>query len=64
MTERISSTLSIIARGLRAMIGVPDYDRYLEHQIAHHPGSIPMTRAEFSAERLENRYNKPGSRCC
>ena len=64
MTERIAFTLSSIARGLRAMLGVPDYDRYLEHQSAHHPGCAPMSRAEFAAERLESRYNKPGSRCC
>ena len=64
MTERIGSTLSGIARGLRAMLGAPDYERYLEHVLVAHPGESPMSREEFQCERLESRYNKPGSRCC
>jgi uncharacterized short protein YbdD (DUF466 family) len=57
-------TLSSIARGLRAMLGAPDYERYVAHMCAAHPGRQPMSREEFQCERLESRYNKPGSRCC
>ncbi|MGK2960769.1 MAG: YbdD/YjiX family protein [Gemmatimonadaceae bacterium] len=64
MSKRAQQLVDSIARTLRAMLGVPDYDRYLEHQNANHRGCVPMTRAEFAAERLESRYNKPGSRCC
>ena len=49
---------------LRRVIGAPDYDRYLAHVTACHPGTTPMTREEFERSRLEDRYSKPGQRCC
>lgn len=64
MTERFGITLSGIARGLRAMLGAPDYERYVAHVQVAHPGATPMSREEFACERMESRYNKPGSRCC
>ncbi len=64
MTERIGSAISDIARSLRAMLGAPDYERYLAHVKSAHPEMQPMSREEFTCERLESRYNKPGSRCC
>ena len=61
---RIATTLTSIARGLRAVLGAPDYERYLDHIVAAHPGTQPMSLDEFQRERMENRYNNPGSRCC
>ena len=52
------------ANVIRRVIGVPDYDRYVAHVHAHHPGSQPMSRAEFIRERQVDRYSKPGARCC
>jgi uncharacterized short protein YbdD (DUF466 family) len=49
---------------IRRIIGVPDYDRYVAHVQAHHPGAEPMSRAEFIRQRQVDRYSKPGSRCC
>jgi uncharacterized short protein YbdD (DUF466 family) len=49
---------------LRTIIGVPDYDRYLRHMRARHPGCTVMTKDEFDTARLEARYSRPGSRCC
>jgi uncharacterized short protein YbdD (DUF466 family) len=49
---------------VRRVIGVPDYDRYIAHVHACHPGTAPMSREEFAQERLNSRYEKPGSRCC
>ena len=49
---------------VRRVIGVPDYERYVAHLQAHHPGATPMTPEEFTQDRLVNRYNKPGTRCC
>lgn len=49
----------------RLMVGLPDYDRYVAHRLAHHPGSVIMTRAEFVRDRLARRYEGRGSgRCC
>jgi uncharacterized short protein YbdD (DUF466 family) len=55
--------LTRIAAVTRRILGVPDYDRYVAHIQAAHPGQAPMTEEEFFRERLEGRA-KPGSRCC
>jgi uncharacterized short protein YbdD (DUF466 family) len=64
MTERFGAILSGIARGMRAVLGAPDYDRYVRHVRQVHPRCKPMTRSQFEKERLESRYSKPGARCC
>ena len=62
--ERLSARLSRAGAVLRAVAGVPDYDRYLAHLRAHHPGAAPLSRDDFARLRLKERYEKPGSRCC
>lgn len=59
-----SPVRNAIVRALHAIAGVSDYDAYLAHILEHHPERTPMTREEFTRDRLENRYNKPGNRCC
>ena len=49
---------------LRRVIGVPDYDIYLTHVREHHPDATPLTREEFTNQRLLDKYSRPGSRCC
>lgn len=56
--------VAAVARALRAILGVPDYDRYVEHCHAHHPDALPMTRDQFARDLLERKYSRPGSRCC
>jgi uncharacterized short protein YbdD (DUF466 family) len=53
-----------IARSVRAIIGVPDYERYVEHCRSAHPGVRPMTRDQFANDLLERKYSQPGTRCC
>lgn len=53
-----------VARVLRTIIGAPDYERYLDHMRRAHPERTPMTRDEFCQSRLEDRYSRPGNRCC
>jgi uncharacterized short protein YbdD (DUF466 family) len=53
-----------ITRVAHAILGVPDYERYLAHCAIRHPDAPPMTQAEFIAARLNDRYNRPGNRCC
>ncbi len=64
MTERLVVGLTSIARALRAVLGVPDYERYLSHVSCAHPGRVPMTCEQFMEERMQNRYSKPGAKCC
>ena len=49
---------------MRRIIGVPDYDRYVAHVREHHPDVTPMSRADFERQRMNDRYTRPGSRCC
>jgi uncharacterized short protein YbdD (DUF466 family) len=56
--------LERVACVIRRVIGVPDYDRYVAHLLAHHPDERPMAREEFIRERQVDRYSRPGSRCC
>lgn len=64
MTKKLESALAGFARSLRAMLGAPDYERYLLHLRECHPGRIPLSREAFEHERLSARYSRPGSRCC
>lgn len=56
--------IAAIARVIKQIIGVPDYERYVSHLRESHPGCEPLTRDAFMRERLEARYNRPGSKCC
>jgi uncharacterized short protein YbdD (DUF466 family) len=53
-----------ILRALRLVIGAPDYERYVEHLRAHHPEQRRLTREEFADQRMNDRYSRPGARCC
>jgi uncharacterized short protein YbdD (DUF466 family) len=57
-------TLRRVAELLRAIVGAPDYDRYVAHVCACHPDQPVMTRDAFMRERLAARYERPGARCC
>lgn len=47
------------------MVGMPDYDGYVGHMRAHHPGEPVMTPTQFFRERQEARYGgKNGGKCC
>ncbi len=53
-----------VAAVIRRIIGVPDYDAYVAHVRACHPGQEPMSERDFHRERLSARYSQPGNRCC
>lgn len=60
----LAASAATVASALRAIAGAPDYERYLGHLRAHHPCATPLSRDEFTRDRLAHRYNRPGSRCC
>lgn len=64
MTQGLVVRLAGIARVLRAVMGAPDYERYLEHLAAAHPDRDPMTCDQFMSERMNDRYSRPGAKCC
>ena len=51
----------------RLMVGMPDYDAYVAHRTAAHPGEPVMSYEEFFRERQASRYGGGDgriSRCC
>jgi len=64
MITYISSFFSRTASFVRAVLGVPDYERYLANMRTAHPGDRVMSETEFRITRMNDRYNKAGSRCC
>ena len=61
---RLATAASRTAQIVRRLIGVPDYERYVAHVRAMHPGCEPMPRDAFMRKRMEDRYSRPGARCC
>jgi uncharacterized short protein YbdD (DUF466 family) len=56
--------LARVAATVRRIIGAPDYATYVAHVRACHPEREPLSEQEFITERLNARYERPGSRCC
>ena len=49
----------------RQVFGMPDYERYLSHAAARHPGAPVLTRGDFFAQAIERKYGSGGGvRCC
>lgn len=50
-------------RFLHLLVGMPSYDKYVEHMRLHHPDTIPKTQKEFFAEALEAKYGAGSTKC-
>lgn len=64
LVEGLRNAWRTAARTARLAVGIPDYDAYVAHVMARHPGATPMTREQFFAERVQARYGRGRSRCC
>ncbi|MBU7314385.1 YbdD/YjiX family protein [Paenibacillus oleatilyticus] len=67
MFEAVKDVLKYRRQFLDLLVGVPNYERYVEHRKEYHPGEPIQTREEFFREAQEARYNAKGgkvSRCC
>ena len=65
MFDTLSKAGKYLGQAAMMMIGVPDYDNYVEHIRATHPEQTPMTYEEFFRERQDSRYGcKGGAKCC
>ena len=53
-----------LGQAAKMLIGIPDYDNYVEHMKTNHPEKPYMTYEEFFRERQEARYGSGGSSCC
>jgi uncharacterized short protein YbdD (DUF466 family) len=63
MIRRIAVFFTRTASFVRAVLGVPDYERYVAHMRSAHPGDRLMSETEFRHTRMNDRYNRT-SRCC
>lgn len=52
------------AQSFRLMVGVPNYDAYLDNHRRTHPEGTPMSYEEFFRERQQARYGGGAGRCC
>lgn len=64
MINYLNSLFSRSASLLRAVLGFPDYERYLAHMRSAHPGDRVMSETEFRHTSMNDRYNRTGSKCC
>ncbi len=53
-----------LSQTLKSMVGIPDYNTYLEHMRHTHFDKKPMTYAAFFQERQTARYDKKGRISC
>ncbi len=65
MFDNLAKAGKYLGQAAKLMIGVPDYDNYVQHMRLTHPEQTPMTYEEFFRERQDARYSgKSGGRCC
>ena len=53
-----------LGQAARMMVGLPDYDTYVQHVRTTHPDRTPMTYDEFFRERQEARFGGSTGKCC
>jgi len=65
MFNDLSRLGKYLGQAARLMVGMPDYDNYVEHMQTKHPDKPVMTYEAFFRERQEARYGgKGGPKCC
>jgi uncharacterized short protein YbdD (DUF466 family) len=67
MLNKMKKILEYRKQFLSLLVGVPSYEKYVEHMETHHPGDPIQSRKDFFCEAQNARYNgKDGkvSRCC
>ena len=61
---RLRLRARIVRQGWLQVFGIPDYERYLAHRLAHHPDQAMLSRREFFAQAIDRKYCRSGPRCC
>lgn len=64
LPQRGAQLLKTLRDTARLMVGVPDYERYLQHMRDAHPDGTPMSYAQFFRNRQQARYGSGRGRCC
>jgi uncharacterized short protein YbdD (DUF466 family) len=53
-----------LAATCRQVVGIPDFERYLAHMRAAHPGEPTLSEREFHARAVDRRYGAGRPGCC
>lgn len=61
--QKIKQTYEHIDNVLGTILGMPNYEKYVEHIKTHHPDRKPMSRKEFYKQFQESKDGKI-NRCC
>lgn len=67
MFDQLGKLGKYLGQAANLMVGMPDYDVYVQHMRTTHPDQTPMTYEEFFRERQDARYgggNGRVGRCC
>ncbi|MDR0806258.1 MAG: YbdD/YjiX family protein [Enterobacteriaceae bacterium] len=64
MFEHLAKAGRYLGQTARLMIGIPDYENYVQHMQRTHPDQKVMTYEEFFRERQQARYGKGNGPCC
>jgi uncharacterized short protein YbdD (DUF466 family) len=65
VSESVAPRWQSICAACRQVFGIPDYERYLAHAAATHPGQPVLTREAYMTQAIERRYSGGGgTRCC
>lgn len=67
MFNDLSRMGKYLGQAARMLVGMPDYDTYLEHMRSTHPEQTPMSYEAFFRERQDARYGGGKGRpvrCC
>ena len=62
--EAVRDRIRAWVADLRRVVGMPDYQAYVEHQRLHHPESPIPSEREFFTRYTESRYSGGPTRCC
>lgn len=66
MGDILKSLINIYKKSDRffhLLVGMPSYDKYLEHMRINHPDKIPKTQKEFFKEAMDKKYGPGSSKC-
>lgn len=64
MFDQLAKVGRYLGQTAKLMVGVPDYDTYVQHMRTTHPDQTPMTYEAFFRDRQAARYGEGKGPCC
>jgi uncharacterized short protein YbdD (DUF466 family) len=61
---RLLSRARAARQAYKQVFGIPDYERYVAHRMAHHPDQPLLPQKEFYRQAIAGKFGRGGQRCC